>query len=166
MLIWLCGQHGGTAAWIHHLLKVSLWQKQKMTKMDGDLLTSSLALEEILVRPFPLASGAHMYHSIPQNFYGASATTINLSYSLLFKISAPVNASSILWYKKEKKSVMICLMITSHEKFYITTIKRLFVLIFYYSLRPHWHCIAQNSHIAYEGFVSIGSILLFNRFFF
>lgn len=61
---------------------------------------------------------------------------------------------------------MICLMIESHEKFYITTIKCLFVLTFYYSLGTRSHYIAQNSHVPCEGFISIALILLFNRFFF
>lgn len=53
-------------------------------------------------------------------------------------------------------------MIESHEKFYITTIKLLFVLIFYYSLGTRSQCIAQNSHVPCEGFVFVSPILLFN----
>lgn len=45
---------------------------------------------------------------------------------------------------------MICLMIASHEKFYIATIKCLFILTFYYSLGTQSRCTAQNSHISWN----------------
>jgi len=162
----------GTAlrsTWWHncksYLLKVTWGEKQTTTTTDWlapSWLTPST--EGTLVRPLLISfwSPSVALNTTKQLLCGFCCLHKSLFYSLSCEISAPV----LFYDTRRKKSVMICLMIASHEKFYITTIKCLFVLTFYYSLGTHSHCIAQNSHAPCEGFLSVAPILSFNRIFF
>lgn len=73
-------------------------------KLVRTLLAHSLAPEESLLRPLLINfwSPSTALNTTKQLLCGFCCFYKSFFYSLLCKISAPVNASSILWYKKKK----------------------------------------------------------------